>query len=167
MQNAYVINPLDANLVFQIGEPIMVILIILVAIAGLLGFIGRVGGIMVLDVQGGKWLSRLATILFYTTLFWLGLSMLISYFGASVIDVINGAILLTGAVTSLIQRAYSNQRGANRTLAFMFGFLGFIFLWHFIYGSVMSDLPAQFLSTVGNAVMPHFLTDLFKIWGWA
>lgn len=167
MDRAYDINPLDANFIFQVGQPIIIVLFAFVLITGVLGFVGRVMSITTLDVQAGKWLSRFTAILLYVVLFWLGLTMLISYFGRSVLDVINGAILLTGAVVSLVQRAYSDQRAANRTLAFAFGFLGFVFLWHFIYGSVMYNLPAQFLSAIGNALQPEFFTHLFKAWGWA
>lgn len=166
MDTAYDINPLDANVVFQIGQPIVAILIGFTLIAGLLGFIGRLASLMTLDVQGEKWMSRFLVALLYTTLFWLGLSMMISYFGVSVLDVINGAILLVGAATSLIQRATSNQQGANRTLAFTYGFLAFVFLWYFIYGSIMHDLPGQFLTAIGNNIHPKFFTSLFKVWGW-
>lgn len=161
----YDINPLDANVVFQIGEPIMLILIVFVLISGLLGFIGRVARITSLDIQAGKWLSRFVATLLYVGLFWLGLSMLISYFSVSVLDVINGAILITGAVVSLVQRAYSNQQAANRSLAFTYAFLGFILIWYFVYGSVMGSLPPKFLSAIGNALQPEFFGHLMKAWG--
>lgn len=167
MENANDINPLDPNIIFQFGAPVVIILIVFVLVTGLIGFAGRVAGVTVLDVQGGKWMSRFLAVLLYVVLFWLGLSMLISYFGRSVLDVINGAILLTGAVVSIVQRAYSDQHAANRTLAFTFGFLGVIFLWYFIYGSVMHNLPAQFLSAIGNAIQPEFFLHMFKAWGWA
>lgn len=166
MQKAYEINPLDANVIFQIGQPIVVILLALVLITGAVGFAGRLTGQMTLDVQGSKWLSRFAAVLLYVILFWLSLSMLFSYFGTSVVDVVNGAVMLVCAITSLVQRATSDQRTSNRSLAFGFAFLLFIFLWHFIYGSVMSNLPAQFLSAIGYQLQPDFFTHLFKAWGW-
>lgn len=167
MQTAYDINPLDANVVFQIGQPIVAILLGLTLVAGLLSFIGRTMSLNALDVQAGKWLSRFLVIFLYTVLIWLGLSMMISYFGNSVVDVVNGAILLVGAGTSIVQRVTSDQQGANRTLGFIYGFLVFIFLWYFIYGSIMKDLPGQFLSAIGNNIQPKFFGSLFKVWGWA
>lgn len=162
----YDINPLDTNFVFQIGEPIMLILIIFTLVAGGLGFIGRVAHLTNLDIQAGKWLSRFAAITLYVGLFWIGLSMIISYFGTSVLDVINGAILITAAIVSLVKRAYSDQRSANHSLVLAYGFLGFIIIWGLIYGSVMHSLPKQFLDAIGNAINPEFFPALLRVWGW-
>ena len=162
----YDINPLDTNIIFQIGEPIMLILISFTLVAGILGLIGRTIHSNSLDIQASKWLSRFAATTLYVGLVWVGLSMIISYFGTSVLDMINGAILITAVIVSLVKRAYSEQREANHILAIAYGFLGFIIMWTLIYGSVMDSLPKPFLDAIGNSIKPEFFTDLIRAWGW-
>ncbi len=160
------VNPLDANVIFNIGQPVLVVLLVLLALCAIIGFIARITGLTRLDIETSKWTSRFALIFLYTVLAWLGLSMLIGYMGERILDIINGGLLLAAMATSIIQRAMSNQPGANRTLAFAFGFLAVMLLWNFIYGHVMDALPAEFMDSIGYEFHADFFNDAFRFWGW-
>ena len=159
-------NPLDANVIFKIGIPILVIVLAFLAISGLLGFFARVGGMTRLDIETSKWTSRFVIIFIYSLLTWLSLTMLIGYIGNGMLDVINGGLLLVCTATSIIQRATGNQAGANRTMIFAFGFLVAMLIWNFIYTAVMSALPRDFMDTIGGEFHANFFNDLFKYLGW-
>ena len=92
--------------------------------------------------------------------------MLIGYIGNGFLDMINGGLLLILTVTSIIQRASSNQAGANRTLIFAFGFIVAMLIWNFIYYAVMNALPKEFMDTIGSEFHANFFNDLFKYIGW-
>ena len=160
------INPLEANVVFNVGQVLILILGAFTIVAAIFK------GIFKLTDQAGpeglaeKWLERFFIGLLYTGLVWLGLSMIISYFGVSVIDVVNGVLLIGMMITSVVKRVSSDQEGANKTLAFSYVALAVMLIWHFIYGSVMHNFPVAFLSSVGDHIMPSFFTDVFKLWGW-
>ncbi len=159
-------NPLDANVIFKIGFPILIIILAFFLLSGILGFFARVGGLTRLDIETSKWTSRLVIIFIYSILIWLSLTMLIGYIGNGLLDVINGGILLVCTVTSIIQRATSNQAGANRTLVFAFGFFVVMVIWNFIYYAVMNALPKEFMDTIGSEFHANFFNDLAKYLGW-
>ncbi|MBQ3325967.1 hypothetical protein IJG79_02370 [Candidatus Saccharibacteria bacterium] len=160
------VNPLDANVIFKIGFPILIIILVFLVLCALIGFFARVGGMTRLDIETGKWTSRFVLIFIYSVLTWLSLSMLIGYLGNGILDVVNGALLFVGMTTSIIQRATGNQPGANRSLAFTFGFLAVMIVWNFIYGAVMDALPAEFMDTIGSEFHADFFNDLLKYIGW-
>lgn len=160
------VNPLDSNMVFRIGIPFLFIILAFLAISGLLGFFARIGGFTRLDIETGKWTSRFAIIFIYTLLAWLGLTMLIGYMGDGMLDVINGGLLFVLVVTSIIQRATSNQAGANRTLIFAFGFLAAMVLWNFIYYAIIGAMPKEVMDTIGGEFHANFFNDLLKYIGW-
>lgn len=162
--NALEINPLDANFIFQIGQPILAILIGLTLIIGGIGFFARTFQHTRLDIEMSRWLSRLMATLLYTILIWLGLSMMISYFSTSIIDVINGSLILAAVVISLVKRAYQEQDSANRYIAIGFALIGVFLLWHFIYNSVIAARVANIDSALGDMFRPVFFTDLFRAW---
>ena len=162
----YETNPLNSDVIFSIGQPILLILIVFTAVSGLLAFIGRTGNLTSLDITANRWFGRFAAATLYTALGWLGLTMIISYVGNSVLDIINGAILLLGLVVSLVKRATSDQMGANRILAATYGFLAFILVWHFIFGAINGAIPAEAQDAANSFFKPHFFTDLFHYWHW-
>ncbi len=161
------INPLETNAIFNIGQVLMLILgaftIVSAVFKGIFKLTDQVGP----ETLAEKWFERFLLALLYTGLLWLGLSTLTAYFGESLIDVINGAVMLIMMVVSIVQRATSEQRNANRTLAFAYAWIVAIILWHFIFGSVMHNFSPEFVRSVGEHVMPNFPTDVFKLWGWA
>ena len=159
-------NPLDANVVFKIGFPILIIVLVFLLLCGVTGFLARVGGFTRLDIETSRWTSRFTIIFIYTVLTWLSLTMLIGYIGNGFLDMINGGLLLILTVTSIIQRASSNQAGANRTLIFAFGFIVAMLIWNFIYYAVMNALPKEFMDTIGSEFHANFFNDLFKYLGW-
>lgn len=158
------VNPLDTNLVFSYGQLALIVVVALLALSAVTGFVARIAGLTRLDIETEKATSRLLAIFLYAVLIWLGLSMLIGYLGNSILDVINGIILLVGVVTSLIQRGTSDQASANRTLAFLFGFVAVMILWSFIYGAVMDALPKTFVDSVGREFHTSFFSDALKYW---
>lgn len=160
----YDINPLHSNILFNIGQPLLIILAVFTAVAGLLTLIGHLAHLTTLDAIASKWLSRFTATTLYTFLIWLALSMIISYVGNSVLDLVNGIIILTGVVVSLAKRASSDQIGANRALVFTFAFLAVILIWHFIYGAI--NVPKDVTESVGDIFRPQFWNDLFRLWHW-
>lgn len=162
----YIANPLNANVLFSIGQPVMIILIVFTAIAGLLLLIGRLAKLGGLELVAERWAERLLLITLHTGLIWLGLTMVISYISLSVMDTINGLVLISGAVTSIIRRATSDQQKANRTLIITFAFLAVAIVWTFIFSSVLDALPFQMRDAISDTWRPTFFKDLFSFWHW-
>ena len=164
--NDYEINPLNSNVFFSIGQPIMVILISFTAVAGLLLLISRVAQLGALEITASRWAERFLLITLHTGLIWLGLSMIISYISISIMDTINGAILISGAIASIVRRATSDQYKANHSLVFTFSFLAAVILWTFVFDSVLNALPITFRESIADTWRPTFFKDLFSLWHW-
>lgn len=162
----YTSNPLNSNIFFSVGQPIMIILIVFTAIFGLLLFISRVAKLGSLEFAVNRWFERFLLITFYAGLIWLGLSMLITYISFSPMDAINGAVLLLGSITSIVYRTTGTQDKANHTLTAMFIFIGVVLLWTFIATSVLNGLPSTVRDSVADNVRPTFFRDLFQYWHW-
>lgn len=163
---SYEINPLNSNVWFNIGQPLMVILLIFTAVAGILTFVARASNLTKLDLVASRWLSYLATATFYFGLIWLGLSMLISFAGKSLLDTINGALVLILTFISLVKRFGSDQTGANRFLIGAYVFLGLVLIWTFASGAVLGALPEEVRAASGDIFQPNFFSDLFHLWRW-
>lgn len=164
--NDYTINPLNSNIFFGIGQPVMLILIIFTAIAGLFLLISRIAKLGGLELVATKWAERFLLITLHAGLFWLGFSMVISYISTNAIDAVVGIVLVSGAVTSIVRRATSDQRRANRTLFVTFIFLAAAILWTFIFTSILNGMPATFRDSVADTFRPVFFKDLFAFWHW-
>ena len=163
----YDINPLNSNLVFSVGQPIIIILFVFTAIAALLTFIGKSANLVGLEVFASKWLSRFAATFLYFILIWASLTMIISYAGSYAFDVVVGVILLAGVIFSLVKRATSDQVGANRALFFMYGLLIAALVWHFIFLAINTGAPSEGTEIITDNFVPHFYSDLFRYFGWA
>lgn len=159
-------NPLNSNVFFNIGQPVMLVLISFTAIAGLLLLISRVAKLGGFELVVNKWAERLFIITLHAGLFWLGFTMVISYISTNAINTINGVILISGAVTSIVRRATSDQGRANRTLVITYIFLAAALLWNFIFTSVLDGLPATVRDSVADTFRPTFFKDLFSFWHW-
>lgn len=162
----YETNPLNSNVFFSIGQPILIVLIVFTAIFGILLFIGRVAKLSNLELAVNRWFERLFLITLYTGLIWLGLSMLITYISYNAMDAINGAVLVLGSITSIIYRATGTKGKSNHTLMAMLIFLGVVLLWTFIVTSVLNGLPSTIRDSVAENIRPTFFQDLFKYWHW-
>lgn len=163
---SYETNPLSSNIFFSIGQPIIIILIVFTGLAGLLLLISRVAKLGGLELFSERWFERFLLITLHTVLIWLGLSMVISYISTSIMDVINGVILISGAITSIVCRATSDQQKGNRSLVITFGFLIAVIIWTFIFQNVLNALPATFRDSVADTWRPTFFQDLFRYWHW-
>ena len=164
--NDYTINPLNSNIFFSIGQPIMLILIVVTALAGLFLLISHLAKLGGLELVAIKWSERIFLTTLHAGLIWLGFTMVVSYISINAIDTINGVILISGAVTSFVRRITSDQRRANRTLFITYVFLAVALLWTFIFASVMNGLPATFRDSFANTFRPEFFKDLFTYWHW-
>ena len=162
----YETNPLNSNVFFSLGQPIMVILLVFTGIFGLLLLISRIAKLGNLEFAINHWVERFLLITFYTGLIWLGLSMLITYISYNAMDAINGAVLVLGSITSIVYRATGNKDKSAYTLTAMFIFLGVVLLWTFIATSVLNGLPSTVRDSVANNIRPTFFQDLFKYWHW-
>lgn len=161
------INPLETNVIFNVGQVLMLILSAFTIVSAIFKGIFKLTDQVKPETLAEKWLERFLLALLYTGLLWLGLSALTSYFGESLIDIINGAVILIMMAVSIVQRATSEQRNANRTLVFAYAWIAVVILWHFIFGSVVHNFSPEFVRSVGEHVMPNFPTDVLKLWGWA
>lgn len=164
--NDYVSNPLNSNVFFSIGQPIILVLISFTALAGLLFLISKLAKLGGFELVATKWAERILLITLHTGLIWIGLTMVISYISTNIIDTINGVILIIGATTSIVHRATSEQQKANRSLIFTYVFLAAIILWTFIFANVLSALPATFRDSIADTFRPQFFKDLFTFWHW-
>ena len=164
--NDYTTNPLNSNVFFSIGQPILLILIVFTGVAGLLLLISRIAKLTGLEIFASRWFERFLLITLHTGLIWLGLTMVISYISTNAIDTINGAILISGAIISIVRRATSDQRRANHTLFVTFIFLAAAILWTFIFTSILNGMPATFRDSVADTFRPTFFKDLFAFWHW-
>lgn len=162
----YTSNPLDSNIFFGIGQPIMLILLSFTAIAGLIFLISKIGKLSGLEIAVEPWLKRFLLITLHVGLIWLGSSMLISYLSLSAIDAIAGAALLLGAVTSTVYHITSDNRKARHTLVISYAFLAAIMLWAFIFSGVLDALPFQIRDVISDTWRPAFFKDLFSYWRW-
>lgn len=162
----YIANPLNSNVFFSIGQPIMCILLVFTGIAGLLLLISRLAKLGGLELVAERWAERFLLITLHTGLIWLGLSMVISFVSLSIMDTINGLLLISGAITSIVRRATSDQQKANRTLVITFAFLALAILWTFIFSSVLDALPFQIRDSISDTWRPQFFKDLFSFWHW-
>lgn len=163
---SYETNPLNTNVFFNIGQPLMVILIIFTIVAGILTLVARASNLPKLDLIASHWFSYLSVSTLYMGIFWIGLSMFISYVGKSVLDTINSVILLIILAASLIKRASSDQPGANRALLTAYIFLGVFIIWSFVSGPLINALPEEARAASSTVFQPTFFTDLFRLWRW-
>lgn len=162
----YSTNPLNSNVFFSVGQPIMLILISFTAIAGLLTLISRLVRVTGLEIVAERWFERFIIITLHAGLIWLGLTMVISYISTNVIDTINGVVLLSGAIISIVRRASSDQRKANKSLAITYIFLAAVLLWTFIFANVLDALPITFRDAIADTFRPGFFKNLFTYWHW-
>ncbi len=162
----YETNPLNSNVFFSVGQPVMIILLVFTGIAWLFLLIARLTKLGGLELVAGRWAERLLLITLHAGLFWVGLTMLISYISISAIDALAGVVLILGALTSIIRRVTSDQGRANHTLFATYVFLVVIILWTFIFSSVLSALPATFRDSIADTWRPTFFKDLFSFWHW-
>lgn len=162
----YIANPLNSNVFFSIGQPIMCILLVFTGIAGLLLLISRLAKLGGLELVAERWAERFLLITLHTGLIWLGLSMIVSYISTNVMDTIIGAVLLSGAITSIVRRTTSDQQKGNRTLVITFIFLAAAILWTFIFSNILDALPFQIRDSISDTWRPQFFKDLFSFWHW-
>jgi len=164
--NDYIANPLNSNVFFSIGQPVMLVLISFTAIAGLLLLISKLAHLGGFELVAEKWAERLLLITLHTGLIWVGLTMVISYISTSIIDTISGVILIIGAITSIVRRVSSDQPKANRSLIITYIFLAAVILWTFIFANVLSALPVTFRDSIADTWRPTFFKDLLSFWHW-
>lgn len=162
----YDTNPLSANVVFNIGQPIVLILICFTAVAGLLLLAGKLTKVYNLESIASRWTERFLLATLHVGLIWIGLSMVVSYISTGVMDTVNGVVLISGAIISLVRRATSDQRKANKTLVITYIFLAAVLLWTFIFANVLNALPSQVRDAVADTFRPTFFKDLFTYWHW-
>ena len=162
----YISNPLDSNVFFSIGQPIMIILICFTAIAGLILLISHLAKLGGLELVAERWAERFLLITLHAGLIWLGLTMVISYISTHIIDTIAGLVLIFGAITSIVRRATSDQQKANHSLIATYIFLVAIILWTFIFASILDSLPFQVRDSIADTWRPAFFKDLFTFWHW-
>lgn len=152
------------NTWWTLGKVGLIILAIVAVVALICMGIGRITGIFELSYWGEKIAKICFVSALYEVLIWQGVTMLSAYWGDSLVDTVNGALIMVCIVVSLWKRfgARDNDAATN-ALKVGYGLLVAMLAW-FIVWSLLRNGVIQ--GDVANAISDRMWPKMFlDFWG--
>lgn len=146
------------------GKVGLIVLAVVIVVALICMGIGRLTGIFELSYWGEKIAKICAVSALYTVLVWQGMTMLAAYWGNSLIDTVNGGIILAVVGFSLWKRfGRRDNDAATNVLKVGYGLLVAMLAWFIVWsllkgGAIQGDLA--------NAISERMWPKVFlEFWG--